>query len=50
MLPDAVGVRASVLLMNGYGGAGLARVRIEKRADWRKKPRIFTMALEKRTS
>lgn len=43
-LPDAVGVSASVLLLNGYGGAAVARVRTERKAGVRR-VRIFAMFL-----
>lgn len=43
-LPDAVGVNASVLLLNGYGGAAFTRVRTERKAGVRR-DRIFAMFL-----
>ena len=43
-LPDAVGANASVLLLNGYGGAAIARVRRERKAGVRR-DRIFAMFL-----
>ena len=43
-LPDAVGVSASVLLLNGYGGAAVATVRTERKAGVRG-DRIFATFL-----